>query len=479
MYGTRFSPSLSFISATTRLVNGERLINNIGKPRHILVRASLALCLIIQLAGCASNATVVNNPLAQQAPESSYSLQAFTERFRRGETSFLLAFSGGGTRAAALSYGVLKALNDTFVETQSGPRPLIDSVDLISSVSGGSFTSAYYGLYGEQIFDKFESDFLRKNVQGALINRLVNPFNWFHIGDRTEWAINYYDQNVFKGARFSDLQKAGGPLIFINASDIEGGVGFWFTQDHFDLLCSDLSNFPVARAVAASSAVPGLFAPVVLQNFDDCQTENRQLIERAQAVAAQRPELKLELAGLESYADKERRLYIHLVDGGITDNLGLRGIYAINQLSGGLASRLKQRDIEPPRRIVVLSVDASTEPEYEMSRSKQVPPISEVISAISGVQLHRYNAATNSLIERALLEWRDELSAEGHTPETYYIRLDLGQETDPQKRDFLNRIPTSFSLTDEQVDVLIETGGALLRSNPEFRRLAVDAGLTL
>ena len=82
-------------------------------------------------------------------------------------------------------------------------------------------------------------------------------------------------------------------------------------------------------------------------------------------------------------------------------------------------------------------------------------------------------------MERALREWRDEFSAEGHTPETYYIRLDLGQETDPQKRDFLNRIPTSFSLTDEQVDVLIETGGALLRSNPEFRRLAVDAGLTL
>jgi len=479
MYGDASGACLPFTSATILLFNGKRLIDNIGKLRQILVRASLALCLLAQLAGCASNAKVVNEPLARQAPESSYSFKAFSEQFERGETSFLLAFSGGGTRAAALSYGVLKALNEIVVETQSGPRPLIDSVDIISSVSGGSFTAAYYGLYGRQIFDNFESAFLRKNVQGALIDRLANPFNWFYIADRTEWAINYYDKKVFNGARFSDLHVAGAPLIFINASDIAGGVDFWFTQEHFDLLCSDLSSFPVARAVAASSAVPGLFAPVVLRNFEDCPTVNRQLVEQARAAVAQRPQLELEFEGLESYADKERRLYIHLVDGGITDNLGLRGIYAINQLSGGLASRLKQSDIVPPRRIIVLSVDASTEPEYEMSRSKQVPPITKVISAISGVQLHRYNAATVSLMERALREWRDEFSAEGHTPETYYIRLDLGQETDPQKRDFLNRIPTSFSLTDEQVDVLIETGGALLRSNPEFRRLAVDAGLTL
>jgi NTE family protein len=459
--------------------NAKRPIDRIDMPPQILVRASVALCLLAQLAGCASNARVVNEPLARQAPESGYSFEAFSKQFERDETGFLLAFSGGGTRAAALSYGVLKALNDIVLETQSGPRPLLDSVDVISSVSGGSFTSAYYGLYGRQIFDNFESDFLRKNVQGALINRLVNPFNWFYIADRTEWAINYYDQNVFKGARFSDLHEAGGPLIFINASDIAGGVGFWFTQGHFDLICSDLSDFPVARAVAASSAVPGLFAPVVLQNFDDCPTGKPQLLDQARAAAAQRPELEPEFEGMESYADKEKRPYIHLVDGGITDNLGLRGLYAINQLSGGLGSYFRQRGRVPPRRIVIISVDASTEREYEMNRYHRVPPAREVISAMTAVQLHRYNAATLGLIERTLQDWREELSAEGRQLETYFIRIDLERVTDPQKRDFLNHIPTSFSLTDEQVDVLIETGGSLLRNNPEFRRLAVDAGLAL
>jgi len=114
-----------------------------------------------------------------------------------------------------------------------------------------------------------------------------------------------------------------------------------------------------------------------------------------------------------------------------------------------------------------------------MNRSHRVPPITEVISAMTTVQLRRYNAATLDLIERTLRDWREELSAEREPLETYFIRMDLEQVTDPQKRDFLNRIPTSFSLTDEQVDVLIETGGSLLRNNPEFRRLAVDAGLTL
>jgi NTE family protein len=60
----------------------------------------------------------------------------------------ILAFSGGGTRAAAFAYGVLEELAATPVVLGGRPRRLLDEVDLISAVSGGSFTAAYYGLYG-------------------------------------------------------------------------------------------------------------------------------------------------------------------------------------------------------------------------------------------------------------------------------------------------------------------------------------------
>lgn len=65
----------------------------------------------------------------------------------------MLAFSGGGTRAEALAYGVLEELRDTEVLIDGKPRRLLDEIDLISSVSGGSFTSAYYGLHGDRIFE--------------------------------------------------------------------------------------------------------------------------------------------------------------------------------------------------------------------------------------------------------------------------------------------------------------------------------------
>jgi hypothetical protein len=64
----------------------------------------------------------------------------------------MVAFSGGGTRAASLAYGVLQELADTEMMTAEGPRSLLNEIDMISSVSGGSFTSAYYGLYGDRLF---------------------------------------------------------------------------------------------------------------------------------------------------------------------------------------------------------------------------------------------------------------------------------------------------------------------------------------
>jgi NTE family protein len=145
---------------------------------------------------------------------------------------------------------------------------LLDEVDVISSVSGGSFTAAYYGLFGRRIFADFESRFLKKNIQNELYSQTLEPGNWFRLPSgkfaRSDLAAEYYDQNIFEGGTFGDIAARGGPLILVNATDITLGTYFTFSQEIFDILCSDLSRVPLARAVAASSAVPVILSPQIL-----------------------------------------------------------------------------------------------------------------------------------------------------------------------------------------------------------------------
>ena len=148
----------------------------------------------------------------------------------------------------------------------------MDEVDIISGVSGGSFTAAYYGLFGDRIFEDFESRFLKKNIQGALTARiLLNPINWFRLSspyfDRSDLAAEYYDEHVFERKTFGDFIKRKGPMILINATDMSKGTRLTFHQQYFNAICSDLSKFPVARACTASSAVPGLLSPITLKNY--------------------------------------------------------------------------------------------------------------------------------------------------------------------------------------------------------------------
>ena len=138
----------------------------------------IGLCLLLSLlSGCASYG-VVDNKASESASADSYSFETVA-RSGAGDMSFMLAFSGGGTRAAALAYGVMLELRDTMVVIDGQQRRLLDEVDIISSVSGGSFTSAYYGLFGDRIFEDFEEVFLRRNVQGTLLHALFNPLRWF------------------------------------------------------------------------------------------------------------------------------------------------------------------------------------------------------------------------------------------------------------------------------------------------------------
>ena len=116
-------------------------------------------------------------PLAHREPVGPSPEGSFGPR--SDELLLILAFSGGGRRAAAFAYGILEELAATPVMLGGQSRRLLDEVDLISSVSGGSFTAAYYGLYGDRIFREFQTDFLRRPVERALFLQLFRPRNWW------------------------------------------------------------------------------------------------------------------------------------------------------------------------------------------------------------------------------------------------------------------------------------------------------------
>ena len=202
---------------------------------------------------------------------------------------------------------------------------------------------------------------------------LIDPELWVSTGGRTEMAVDYYEEKVFRVATFADLQRREGPLLVINATDLGRGVRFSFTQDYFDLLCSDLSSFQVARTVAASSAVPLLFHPVVLKNHTGCTARTQTVVEGARPDATNKTQLSHVVDGLNSYALKDQRQYIHLVDGGITDNLGLLAIYEMVEIAGGATSFLDSIGGVPAPRIIMISVNASTTPQYDIELTNENP----------------------------------------------------------------------------------------------------------
>ncbi len=202
----------------------------------------LVILAILCLAGCASYHR--NTEITDFQKDAGYRF-ANTPAHENSDSLFLvLTFSGGGTRAAALSYGVLEYLRDTQITWEGKRMRLLDEVDVISSVSEGSFTAAYYGLFGDSIFgdrkkgttSDFENNFLYKHIEAALAGEVLKPSNWFRLlsptYNRVDMAGEYYDKHIYKEATFQHLyDRKKRPFILINATDMSLGARFEFTQD--------------------------------------------------------------------------------------------------------------------------------------------------------------------------------------------------------------------------------------------------------
>jgi NTE family protein len=446
---------------------------------------------LVLAAGCAHYP--LNQPLKQVDPEGGYRGKNLIDPENDDQLLVLLSFSGGGTRAAAFSYGVLESLRDETVSIRGRQRRLLDEVDWISGVSGGSFTAAYYGLFRDRIFEDFESRFLKKNIQGDLTRAMLfNPVSWGKLVsayyDRSDLAADYYDKNVFEGKTFGDLLAQKEPIV-INATDMVHGTRISFTQDAFDALCCDLSSFPVARACAASSAVPIVLSPVTLRNYaGSCGFQMPPALAEAMKPPRDVTSRRLDLANnMLPFLDSKKKPYIHLVDGGVADNLGLRAALERVSLMGSPWVTLQYAKMENVHKIVFVVVNAETAINDKWDRWEKVPPFGAMLESYSSIAIERYNMETVSLLSESFPRWVDEIRKGrcGSGPistepgscgdiEFYLVQVRFDALDDEAERGVLKRLPTSFALKPEQVDQLRDAARRILTESKEFQRLVRD-----
>ncbi len=462
---------------------------------------AVALVALFALGGCATRP--INPPITHADPTKGYRFQSRPQHGAQ-ENIVILAFSGGGTRAAAFSYGVLEALRRTEVLAPTGQRiRLLDSVDVITGVSGGSFTALAYGLYGERLFSEYEQRFLKRDVQGELVGRLLNPFYWGPLSSpgwgRSELAADLYDEILFEGATYADLQRGSGPMVIATATDISTGARFYYAQSMFDVICSDLSALRLSRAAASSSGVPVVLSPVTINNYGGtCGYVDPPLIKLMQEALKKdvRPAARSiqQLKELRSFEDGRERPYIHLVDGGVSDNLGVRAILEILEEYEAVRLMGNATPFDRVRRIIVVVVNSLSTPPLTWDQSESPPGTFDVLLKASGVPIDHYSYEAVELMRDTAARWkmlrgvRDSgaitdsgnpaLAEVTRVPNTelYVIDVSFAGVKDPAERDYLNKQPTTFVLSAEAVDRLRAAAGTVLLESPDFQRLLKDVG---
>lgn len=449
----------------------------------------LLLCVCLLLTACAG---APMNPPRNKPAAAQTQLRA--PQAADEDTFVALSFSGGGLRAAAFSYGVLEGLR----EQPSKPgRQLLDEVSFVTSVSGGSLTAAYFGLHGVEGLRDFRDKVLLRDGEAGLRFSLLNPNNLRRLlagglNDRSDFN-DWLENDVFKGATFADMFKRPRPVVWISASNMQYRLAFPFHERAFDALCSDLASYPVSEAVAASMAVPLFFAPVVLERFPEaCQ------VQLPAGLAVNRDErddqyrLRLALARLfRDNADPKAGRYLKLVDGGLTDNLGLVAILQSRVLLNTPYGPLPEQEATTLRRLLFIVVDAGQGPSADWAREVAGPSGVEIASgavdtAIESTMRMSYAGFVPMVRnwERDLVTYRCSLSDErkaalrARNPDWRCedIKFSVTQisfaDLPVAEEQALNAIPTRLTLPAEQLDRLIAAGRQAVSQDGAVKRFS-------
>lgn len=289
-----------------------------------LLTITWVVCLLFVLGGCSVlpghgrpgwNETW---PTGKPVPDTAGSWK-LTDLEAKDGRFLALAISGGGSRAANFGAAVMLELQR---------RGLLEQVDVISGVSGGTLPAVYYGLGDKAgaFTEPAVREALGYDFQSSWIRRWFLPQNifryWLSDFTRSDIMVQVFNNRLYHKATFADLRPH--PKILLNSTIHNDHTRFTFTDDRFAMLHSTLATYHVANAVNASSAFPGAFQDVTLQGY----------VEPPQ--------------------------YQHLYDGGPIDNLGIQAIveYMNRNILGTSLDRLF------PNGCVIIVIDATPASEH-------------------------------------------------------------------------------------------------------------------
>jgi len=463
-----------------------------------IVRVGRVVACAALLAGCTSvggNNNPINQPIAEVkgadiAPGRD--VQTYYD-----DMVVALAFSGGGTRAAAFSFGVLQGFDQTHVQTAASTISLLDHIDFVSGVSGGSVLAAYYGLKKRDAMADFKQRFLLQNAQA----NLQMDLSLFNISKGLAGGINdptafpkWLDANLYGGATFKSLLFERRPTVWINASDIYNRVPFVYDRTTFGALCSDLSSYPISEAVASSAAVPVIFAPVVIQNYTGgCPSPLPDWVDRVRNDQDAAPLIKSYADALERYHTGEVK-YVKLLDGGIVDNYGLAAITVRRLASNTPYGPLEPEEAVKLRRLLFLVVDSGRAPSGAWAQTVSGPSGADLIQAASDTATQSGAVGTYSAFQDTMDDWQDDLVKwRCHLSEAqrrnygappgwnckdvqFFVGRIAFEQLGPERAAALNNVQTALKLPPDQVDELIDAGRDALKTNPVFRDFLKSLG---
>jgi len=452
------------------------------------MRSAIAIAgLCALLLGCASiHNTPVNEPAHGSVVDQLH--LGFKDAADEDDMLVGLAFSGGGTRAAAFSYGVLSQFAD--IPVPRAQDKLLDRLDFISGVSGGSVMAAYYGLKKRAALDDFRERFLLQNAEEGLETTLSLATMGRALGggiNNQQGFTTWLDTHLFHGATYGQFRAVGPPRVWINASDIYNRVPFVFGATAFTAICSDLTKFPLSNAVAASAAVPVAFAPIVVKAYPDtCTDPLPQWITRAAANRNASPMLRSFANAIIRYREGKVP-YIKLLDGGLVDNYGLSGFTIARESSDTPYGPLTPEQAVKLRRSLFLVVDAKAGVSGNWVQTVDGPNGVDLVKAAIDTTIDASVGASYTAFERtmsdwqnALVRWRCGLSAAERSrygAAAHWNCRDLKffvgrvgfDQLDPARAAELGNVPTRFHLPQQQVDEVIAAGRDAVRINPTLR----------
>ena len=454
------------------------------------VRAGRVIACSSLLVACAQviHNEPINQPLVPGAPLAA-ELGSGTADVNTDDTIIALSFSGGGTRAAAFAFGVLNGLDETPAPGVASGGSLLDRVDFVTGVSGGSVLAAYYGLKKRKALADFKQRFLLRNAEENLQMNL----SLLNIAKGLQGGVNdptvfprWLDDNLFEHATFKTLLQQRRPYIWINASDVYNRTPFIFGRVTFGALCSDLSSYPISTAVAASAAVPVIFAPVVIEGYPGhCPIPLPPWVDRVRANPDAAPLLRLFANAMARYHSGEVR-YVKLLDGGMVDNYGLAGFTIARLLSTTPYGPLEPQQAVRLRRLLFVVADSGRAPSGAWAQTVEGPSGVNLITAASDTATESgavgsYSAFQDAMADwqEALINWRCKLSAaERHNlgaPAGWScrdVKIFLGRlafdQLGPQRAAQLNAIETAFKLSPGQVELAIAAGRDALKTSSVF-----------